>query len=87
MTTDTVTLKLKVESLGAAFHVGARLQFSYRAPHTHSLVPVDGTLTEPVGRPVPSDDGPPQPVILMVDGLRHAVPAGTVVTVEAKELR
>jgi hypothetical protein len=81
MTTDTVTLKLRVEKLGVAFHKGTRVKFTYTAPHTGSLVPVDGVLTK-ITRGAPG-----QPTILRVDGLFYAVPAGTLIEVDTRELR
>jgi len=82
----TVTLKLRVENLGVAFHKGTRVTLTYTAPYTGSLVPVNGLLDE-LKRPVPIRGGPPQPVILIVDGLRHTVPRGTLVSVDTRELR
>jgi hypothetical protein len=81
VTADTVTIPLRVENLGVAFHKHTRVHFTYRAPYTGSLVPVDGELTKL------TRGAPGQPTILRVDGLFYAVPPGTVVTVEAKELR
>ena len=65
---------------------GTRVTLTYTAPYTGSLVPVNGLLDE-LKRPVPIRGGPPQPVILIVDGLRHTVPRGTLVRVETRELR
>jgi hypothetical protein len=81
MTADTVTIPLRVENLGVAFHPGTRIQFSYRNEVTDTLVLVDGPLKK-ITRGAPG-----QPTVLKVDRLFYAVPPGTVVTVEARELR
>jgi hypothetical protein len=81
MTTDTVTIPLRVENLGVAFHKGTRVQFCFRAPGLGHLVYVEGELNK-IRRGAPGS-----PTNLRVDGLYYAVPAGTVVTVEARELR
>ena len=73
MTTDTVTIPLRVEKLGIAAPP-AHVQFSY-------TVSVSGILERIVR------GGPEQPSILVVDGCAYAVPAGTVIAVETKELR
>jgi hypothetical protein len=73
-TRDTVPLTLRVEKLGVAappMHV----QFSY-------TVTVTGILERLVRV---GADG--QPAILIVDGVAYAVPAGTLIEVDARELR
>ena len=81
MSTDTVTLRLKVESLGVTFHKGTRVTFTYHSTVTRSTILVSGSL-EKITRGAPG-----QPTILKVDRLFYAVPAGTLVTVETGEIR
>ena len=81
MSTDTVTLRLRVEKLGVAFHKGTRVRFSYHSAATRSTILVSGHL-EKITRGAPG-----QPTILKVDRLFYAVPAGTLVNVETGELR
>ena len=78
---DTVTIPLRVENLGVAFHPGTRVRFSYRNEATGTLVLVDGALKK-ITRGAPGS-----PVVLKVDRLFYAVPAGTLISVEARELR
>jgi hypothetical protein len=86
VTTDLAKFKARVEKLGVSAP-GCHVCCFYEAPgHPGILVPIDGILEE-MSRPEPIPDGPPQPVILIVDGLRHAVPAGTLVEIETGEIR
>jgi hypothetical protein len=81
MSIDTVTIPLRVENLGVAFHKHTRVRFIYHSTVTRSTILVSGLL-EDITRGAPG-----QPTLLQVDRLTYHVPPGTVVTVEAKELR
>jgi hypothetical protein len=75
----TVTLRLKVEKLAIAAHGGARVTFYHPTPYTGALVPISGVL-----------EGITQGAswfTLRVDGIYYALPAGTLVTVETREIR
>ena len=69
MTADTVTIPLRVENLGVAFHPGTRVRFTYRSEVTGALIVVDGPLKK-ITRGAPGS-----PVVLKVDRLFYAVPA------------
>jgi hypothetical protein len=79
---STDTQRLKVEKLGVAAHTGTRVRFTYPSPATGALIAVDGLL-ERMWRP-PGHGGA---TLLKVDRLHHWVPAGTLITVETRELR
>jgi hypothetical protein len=77
MTTGTATLRLKVEDLAA--HGDARVTFYHPTAYTGALVRISGVL-----------EGITQGAswfTLKVDGIYYALPAGTLVIVETRELR
>jgi hypothetical protein len=81
MTADTVTIPLRVENLGVAFHPGTHVRCCYQVPDSGNWVFVSGELNDL------TRGAPGQPTNLQVDGLYYAVPAGTLIQVDARELR
>jgi hypothetical protein len=76
MSTGTATQRVKVEDL--AGHGDARVTFWHPTPQTGALIPISGVL-----------EGITQGAswfTLKVDGIYYALPAGTLITVETREL-
>jgi hypothetical protein len=88
MSTDTVTLRLRAERLDVAAHQGAYVWFTYQ-PHPAVSIFVHSGRLEYLTRPIPPDGVDPDemPTLLRIERVWHALPAGTLVTVETGEIR